>query len=164
MQKSFLDLFSCKANLSEQQQHLFFSHPNASYQELTVYLSFRMFSFCGKGHILMQVPHANFFTFLNNICIFILLLISNSRKFENLSHIFWHIFDAFLMHFSFFNILLILQKSTKILRKIFWISKITSFRDLGRDTFLVFRKGPSTSSCPMRMRRTRNLVRRSVVY
>ena len=29
------------------------------------------------------------------------------------------------MHFSFFNILLILQKSTKILRKIFWISKIT---------------------------------------
>ena len=33
-----------------------------------------------------------------------------------------------------------------------------------RDTFLVFRKGPSTSSCPMRMRRTRNLVRRSVVY
>ena len=134
MQKSFLDLFSCKANLSEQQQNFFFSHPNASYQELTVYLSFRMFSFCGKGHILMQVPHANFFTFLNNICIFILLLISNSRKFENLSHIFWHIFDAFLMHFwctfdalflFFFYILLILQKSTKILRKIFWISKIT---------------------------------------
>ena len=37
----------------------------------------------------------------------------------------WCIFDALLMHFSFFYILLILQKSTKILRKIFWISKIT---------------------------------------
>ena len=63
--------------------------------------SFMVFTFCSKGlkgHKLIQVPHANFFTFLNNICIFILLLISNSRKFENLSHIFWHIFDAFLMH------------------------------------------------------------------
>ena len=34
-------------------------------------------------------------------------------------------FDALLMHFSFFYILLILQKSTKILRKIFGISKNT---------------------------------------
>ena len=86
MQKSFLDLFSCKANLSEQQQHLFFSHPNASYQELTLYLSFRMFSFCGKGHILMQVPHANFFTFLNNICIFILLLIKFKEIRKPITH------------------------------------------------------------------------------
>ena len=78
------------------------------------HFSFIVLTFCSKGHILLQVPHANFCTFLNNIWTFLLPPVSNSRKFEKLSHISWRILDALLMHFSFFYILLILQKSTKI--------------------------------------------------
>ena len=63
------------------------------------HFSFIVLTFCSKGHILLQVPHANFCTFLNNIWTFLLPPVSNSRKFEKLSHISWRILDALLMHF-----------------------------------------------------------------
>ena len=66
------------------------------------HFSFIVLTFCSKGHILLQVPRANFCTFLNNIWTFLLPPVSNSRKFEKLSHISWRILDALLMHFSFF--------------------------------------------------------------
>ena len=78
--------------------------------------SFMVFTFCSKGlkgHKLIQVPHANFFTFLTtfNIPSVSTIRFTEIRKSYHTS------FGAFLMHFwctfPFFYILLILQKSTK---------------------------------------------------
>ena len=82
--------------------------------------SFMVFTFCSKGlkgHKLIQVPHANFFTFLTtfNIPSVSTIRFTEIRKSYHTS------FGAFLMHFwcafdalfLFFYILLILQKSTK---------------------------------------------------
>ena len=80
----------------------------------TNFISFIILTFCSKGHILIQVPHANFFTVLNNICT-IFPLKSISRKLETaITHLlahFWCTFDALLMHFS---ILLHLTNFAKI--------------------------------------------------
>ena len=71
-------------------------------------LSFIVFTFCSKGHILIQVSHANFFTFLtifgHSFCL-LYQIQGNSKNYHTS-------FGAFLMHF-FLNILLILKKSTK---------------------------------------------------
>ena len=82
--------------------------------------SFMVFTFCSKGlkgHKLIQVPHANFFTFLTTFGHSFCLHYQIHGNSEKLSHIFWRILDALLMRFwctfPFFYILLILQKSTK---------------------------------------------------
>ena len=93
------------------------------------YFSFIVCTFCSKGisfyrfHMLISSHSSTIFG--HSFCV----LYQIQRLSKKLSHIFWRILDALLMHFwctfPFFNILLILQKSTKNLRKIFWISKIT---------------------------------------
>ena len=62
-------------------------------------------TFCSKGlkgHKLIQVPHANFFTFLTTFGHSFCLHYQIHGNSEKLSHIFWRILDALLMHFSFF--------------------------------------------------------------
>ena len=134
MQKSFLDLFSCKANLSEQQQHLFFFTPQCKLSGID-HLSFfqnvfvlrqRTYPYAGSTcqflHIPQQYLHIHSASYIKFKEI--------QKPITHLLAHFWCILDTFLVHFwctfpFFFYILLILQKSTKILRKIFWISKIT---------------------------------------
>ena len=90
--------------------------------------SFMAFTFCSKGlkgHKLIQVPHANFSTFLTTFGHSFCLRYQIHGNSEKLSHIFWRIFGALLMHCSFF--FLQFTNSAKIhkkMRKIFWISKI----------------------------------------
>ena len=67
--------------------------------------SFMVFTFCSKGlkgHKLIQVPHANFFTFLTTFGHSFCLHYQIHGNSEKLSHIFWRILDALLMHVSFF--------------------------------------------------------------
>ena len=62
-------------------------------------------TFCSKGlkgHKLIQVPHANFFTFLTTFGHSFCLHYQIHGNSEKLSHIFWRILDALLMHVSFF--------------------------------------------------------------
>ena len=74
--------------------------------------------FCSKGlkgHKLIQVPHANFFTFLTTFGHSFCLHYQIHGNSEKLSHIFWRILDALLMHVSFF---LHFTNSAKIHKKI----------------------------------------------
>ena len=67
--------------------------------------SFMVFTFCSKGlkgHKFIQVPHANFFTFLTTFGHSFCLHYQIHGNSEKLSHIFWRILDALLMHVSFF--------------------------------------------------------------
>ena len=52
-----------------------------------------------KGHKLIQVPHANFFTFLTTFGHSFCLHYQNQGNSKKLSHIFWRILDARLIHF-----------------------------------------------------------------
>ena len=64
--------------------------------------SFMVFTFCSKGlkgHKLIQVPHANFFTFLTTFGHSFCLHYQIHGNSEKLSHIFWRILDALLMRF-----------------------------------------------------------------
>ena len=94
---------------------------------------FHVVTFCSKGlkgHKLIQVPRANFFTFLTTFGHSFCLHYQIHGNSEKLSHIFWRILDALLMHFwcTFPFFFLHFTNSAKIhkkkLRKIFWISKI----------------------------------------
>ena len=79
-----------------------------------------------RFHMLISSHSSTIFAY--SFC-FLYQIQGNSKTYHTSSGTFLMHFDAFLMHFwctfPFFFILLILQKSTKILRKIFWISKIT---------------------------------------
>ena len=84
----------------------------------TYCFSFMVFTFCSKGlkgHKLIQVPHANFFTFLTTFGHSFCLHYQIHGNSEKLSHIFWRILDALLMHVSFF---LHFTNSAKIHKKI----------------------------------------------
>ena len=84
----------------------------------TFCFSFMVFTFCSKGlkgHKLIQVPHANFFTFLTTFGHSFCLHYQIHGNSEKLSHIFWRILDALLMHVSFF---LHFTNSAKIHKKI----------------------------------------------
>ena len=112
-------------------QNIYF-YPRSHWEKFC--FSFMVFTFCSKGlkgHKLIQVPHANFFTFLTTFGHSFCLHYQIHGNSEKLSHIFWRILDALLMHFSFF---LHFTNSAKIhkkkLCKIFWISKIAKLMKL----------------------------------